>query len=45
MRISEIIELVTKKPLAEHEKTLILEVCLEDEEGEEPDVPYAVLHI
>jgi ubiquitin-activating enzyme E1 len=45
MKISEIIELVTKKPLAPHEKTLILEVCLEDENGEEPDVPYAVLHL
>lgn len=45
MKITEIIELVTKKPLAEHEKTLILEVCLEDENGEEPDVPYAVLHL
>lgn len=45
MKISEIIELVTKKPLAPHEKTLILEVCLEDEDGDEPDVPYAVLHL
>lgn len=45
MKISEIIELVTKRPLGVHEKTLILEVCLEDEEGEEADVPYAVLHL
>ena len=45
MKISEIIELVTKKPLGEHEKHLILEVCLEDKDGEEPDVPYAVLHL
>mgnify|MGYP004706445827 FL=1 len=45
MKITEIIELVTKKPLPAHEKNLILEVCLEDENGEEPDVPYAVLHL
>ena len=45
MKITEIIELVTKKPLPDHEKTLILEVCLEDENGEEPEVPYAVLHL
>ncbi|GAV27416.1 hypothetical protein PMKS-000883 [Pichia membranifaciens] len=45
MKISEIIELVTKKPLTEGDKSLILEVCLEDENGEEPDVPYAVLHL
>ncbi|KAG0686485.1 E1 ubiquitin-activating protein [Pichia californica] len=45
MKISEIIETVTKKPLTDDNKTLILEVCLEDENGEEPDVPYAVLHL
>lgn len=45
MKITEIIELVTKKPLPSHEKNLVLEVCLEDAEGEEPDVPYAVLHL
>ncbi|TID13264.1 hypothetical protein CANINC_004950 [Pichia inconspicua] len=45
MKITDIIELVTKKPLGDHEKTLILEVCLEDADGEEADVPYAVLHL
>lgn len=45
MKITDIIELVTKKPVGDHEKTLILEVCLEDADGEEADVPYAVLHL
>lgn len=45
MKISEIIEMVTKKPLTDNDKTLILEVVLEDADGEEPDVPYAVLHL
>lgn len=45
LTIKELIETVSKKPVSDFEKTLILEIVVEDENGEEPDVPYAVIHL
>ena len=40
MKITEVIEQVTKKPLPSHAKELIVEVLVEDENEEDVDVPY-----
>lgn len=40
MPISKLIETVSKKPLSEDTKSLILEICCDDAEGEDVDVPY-----
>ncbi|KND00481.1 ubiquitin-activating enzyme E1 [Spizellomyces punctatus DAOM BR117] len=40
MPISKLVETVSKKPIAPHVKALILEVCVNDREGEDVEVPY-----
>lgn len=40
MRITEIVELVTKKKLPSHKRALVLEICCNDSEGEDVDTPY-----
>jgi len=37
-KMSDLVELVSKKPLQAHTKTLLVEVMVCDEEGEEVDV-------
>lgn len=40
MKITELIETVSKKPVPAHMKNLILEICCDDKEGEDVEVPY-----
>ncbi|KTW32293.1 E1 ubiquitin-activating protein UBA1 [Pneumocystis jirovecii RU7] len=40
MKITQLIELVSKKPVPEHKKTILLEICADDEHGEDVEVPY-----
>ncbi|OBA23534.1 ubiquitin-activating enzyme E1 [Metschnikowia bicuspidata var. bicuspidata NRRL YB-4993] len=40
MRITELIESVSKKPVPAHMKNLILEICCDDKSGEDVEVPY-----
>lgn len=40
MLMSQIVEEVSKKPLAPHVKALTFEICANDEEGEDVEVPY-----
>lgn len=40
MRLSELVEAVTKKPIPEHVTELIFEVVVEDRNGEDVEVPY-----
>lgn len=40
MKLSELIEAVSKKPLPAHAKNLIFEICCDDKEGEDVEVPY-----
>ncbi|KAJ2814364.1 E1 ubiquitin-activating protein, partial [Coemansia erecta] len=39
MKISEILQTVTNKAISEHVKWLLLDVCCEDAEGEDVEVP------
>ncbi|CAM9016818.1 unnamed protein product [Wickerhamomyces anomalus] len=43
MKITELIKTVTKKDIPGHVKTLILEVCTDDAEGEDVEVPYVTI--
>lgn len=43
MKITELIKTVTKKDIPSHVKTLILEVCTDDAEGEDVEVPYVTI--
>eukprot|EP00047_Mylnosiga_fluctuans_P019582 m.84067 g.84067 ORF g.84067 m.84067 type:complete len:1019 (+) comp8186_c0_seq2:101-3157(+) len=38
-------EEVTKKPLAPHVRSLLLEICCDDPDGNEADVPFIVYHL
>lgn len=39
-RISEVVKKVSKKKIEPHVKALVLELCANDEEGEDVEVPY-----
>ncbi|BAP70831.1 ubiquitin-activating enzyme E1 1 [Kluyveromyces marxianus] len=43
--ITEVVKLVTKKEVPSHIKKMILEVCCEDNEGEDVEVPYVTVHL
>lgn len=46
LTLTELVEAVTKKKLEPHVKTLIFEVCAEDQDGEDvDDIPYVCLHL
>ncbi|GME81961.1 unnamed protein product [Ambrosiozyma monospora] len=45
LTITQLIESVTKKPVGEHEKTLILEICCDDKNDEDVEVPYVCIHL
>jgi len=40
MRITQIVEAVTKKKLPSHKRALVLEICCNDMDGEDVDTPY-----
>lgn len=43
--MTELIEMISKKPLPKDTKHVVLDVCVNDKEGEDVDVPYVVLKI
>lgn len=45
MKITELIESVSKKPVPSHLKHLILEICCDDENGEDAEVPYVLIKL
>lgn len=38
--MSEVVRKVSKKRLEPHVRTLVFEICCDDEEGEDVEVPY-----
>ncbi|KAL8408823.1 hypothetical protein RB594_007303 [Gaeumannomyces avenae] len=40
MKLSQLVEFITKKPVPEHQKEVIFEVVTEDADGEDVEVPY-----
>lgn len=45
MRMSDLVEHVSKKPLPEHTRNLLVEVMCNDEDDEDVEVPYCLVHI
>ncbi|KAJ3214251.1 hypothetical protein HDU67_001850 [Dinochytrium kinnereticum] len=45
MRISELVETVSRKPIPPHVSYLVVEVCVNDREGEDVEVPYVRIRI
>jgi ubiquitin-activating enzyme E1 len=39
-RLSQVVETVSKKEIPKHVKALVLELCCNDPEGEDLEVPY-----
>lgn len=42
-KLSELVETVSKKPIPDHQKNVIFEVCVEDQSGEDVEVPYIMM--
>ncbi|TVY92533.1 Ubiquitin-activating enzyme E1, partial [Lachnellula willkommii] len=40
MKLSDLVAFISKKPVPEHQKNVIFEVCVEDESGEDVEVPF-----
>ncbi|CCE63841.1 hypothetical protein TPHA_0F03610 [Tetrapisispora phaffii CBS 4417] len=45
LTITELVKFVTKKEIPSHVKTMILEICADDKEGEDVEVPYVVIQL
>lgn len=45
MKMSDLVESVSKKPIPPFTKNLLVEVMVNDEEGEDVEVPFVVIHI
>lgn len=43
LTIPELVEMVNKKPIDSHVKTLVLEICVDDANGEEVDIPFCTV--
>lgn len=45
LKISELVKLVTKTSVPAYAHTMILEICADDKDGEDVEVPYITLHL
>ena len=45
MKMTELVESITKKPVPSHVKSLVMEVCVNDRNEEDVEVPYVKLNI
>lgn len=45
MKLSELVETVSKKKIPEHQKNVILEITAEDQTEEDVEVPYVMLKL
>lgn len=43
LSIPALVEMVNKKPIDSHVKNLVLEVCVDDANGEEVDIPFCTV--
>jgi len=44
-RLTKLVQEISKKPVPAHTKNLILEICADDETGEDVEVPYICVRI
>ncbi|KAF7860388.1 hypothetical protein EAF04_008514 [Stromatinia cepivora] len=45
LKLSELVELISKKPIPSHQKTVIFEICVEDQNEEDVEVPYIMMKL
>ncbi|KUJ16385.1 ubiquitin-activating enzyme E1 [Mollisia scopiformis] len=45
MKLSELVEFISKKPVPSHQKEVIFEVCVEDQTGEDVEVPFVKVNV
>ncbi|CZR64942.1 probable ubiquitin-protein ligase (E1-like (ubiquitin-activating) enzym) [Phialocephala subalpina] len=45
MKLSELVEHISKKPIPDHQKAVIFEVCVEDQTGEDVEVPFVTVNV
>jgi ubiquitin-activating enzyme E1 len=45
MKLSELVEFISKKPVPSHQKEVIFEVCVEDQSGEDVEVPFVKVNV
>jgi ubiquitin-activating enzyme E1 len=43
MKLSELVATISKKPIPEHQKNVIFEICADDASGEDVEVPYIMM--
>jgi len=43
LKLSELVATISKKPIPEHQKNVIFEICAEDQTGEDVEVPYIMM--
>jgi hypothetical protein len=44
VRLTGLVESISKKPIPAHVKSLVLEICVNDRDGEDVEVPYIKLN-
>lgn len=45
LTIKELVKFITKSEVPPHVKTMILEICADDKDGEDVEVPYITIHL
>ena len=45
IRLSDLVETISKKPIPSHQKNLIFEVTAEDETEEDVEIPYVMVKL
>ena len=45
VRLSELVETISKKPIPDHQKNVIFEMTVEDQTEEDVEVPYVMLKL
>lgn len=45
MKLSELVASISKKPIPEHQKNVIFEICTDDQSGEDVEVPYIMMKL
>jgi ubiquitin-activating enzyme E1 len=45
MKLSELVANISRKPIPEHQKNVIFEICADDQSGEDVEVPYIMMKL
>lgn len=45
LKLSDLVAQVSKKPIPDHQKNVIFEICVEDQSGEDVEVPYIMMNM